>query len=112
MGLASELFGFDYTWEVYVPAGKRRYGYYVLPVLYGDRFIARCEPVRDRKANQLVIRNWWWETGQDSVKPIDPNDKDMQAAIASCLDQFRGFLGCESLRIEDGVGSDTLRWME
>lgn len=110
--LASELFGFDYTWEVYVPAGKRRYGYYVLPVLYGDRFIARCEPVRDRKANQLVIRNWWWETGQDSVKPIDPNDKDMQAAIASCLDQFRGFLGCESLRIEDGVGSDTLRWME
>lgn len=96
--LVSELFDFHYTWEVYVPAGKRRYGYYVLPVLYGDRFIARCEPVRDRKAKRLVVRNWWWEAG------VDPNDKAMQAAIASCLDQFRSFLGCDSLRI-DGGGS-------
>ena len=103
--LASELFAFDYTWEVYVPAGKRRYGYYVLPVLYGDRFVARCEPVRDRKTNQLVMRNWWWEDG------VDPDDRDMQAALTECIHCFRRFLGCDSLRIDDGAGSDTLSWI-
>ncbi len=57
------LFDFDYTWEVYTPADRRHYGYYVLPVLCGDQFIARCEPVLDRKRGVLVMKNWWWEAG-------------------------------------------------
>jgi len=55
------LFGFSYVWEVYKPADERRYGYYVLPILYGDRFVARFEPGRDKKSGALVIKQWWWE---------------------------------------------------
>ena len=62
------LFDFDYTWEVYKPAAQRKYGHYVLPVLYGDRFIARVEPIFDRKARVLTVVNWWWEVG---VAPDD-----------------------------------------
>ena len=36
-------------------------GYYVLPILYGDRFVARFEPGRDKKSGALVIKQWWWE---------------------------------------------------
>lgn len=89
--LAKELFGFEYTWEIYVPDAKRRYGYYVLPVLYGDRFIARFEPVRDRKTRSMIVKNWWWEDG------VDPVDTKMRDAIRDCLDRFKTFLGCESL---------------
>lgn len=54
-----QLFGFDYTWEVYVPAAERKYSYYVIPVLGGDRFIARFEPQLAK--TQIQISNWWWE---------------------------------------------------
>ena len=53
-----ELFGFEYLWEVYKPVAERRWGYYVLPVLYGDRFVARFEPGRDKSSEALTIQNW------------------------------------------------------
>ena len=49
--------------EIYTPAGKRRYGYYVLPVVYGDRFARRIEAAADRKNNTLVVKNLWYEEG-------------------------------------------------
>ena len=49
------LYGFDYVWEVYVPAPKRRWGYYVLPILFGDRLVGRIEPRIERKTNTLRI---------------------------------------------------------
>ena len=55
------LFGFSYRWEVYKPAVERVYGYYVLPVFFDNMFVARFEPVRDKKNRQLTIKNWWWE---------------------------------------------------
>jgi hypothetical protein len=61
------LFDFDYLWEVYVPAAKRRWGYYVLPMLAGDRFVGRIEPRIDRKANALRILDLWWE---DAIEPL------------------------------------------
>ncbi|MCL2078198.1 MAG: winged helix DNA-binding domain-containing protein [Oscillospiraceae bacterium] len=57
--MLTKLFDFTYTWEVYIPAAKRKYGYYVLPVLYGNRFIARFEP--EKSKSHIQIKNWWWE---------------------------------------------------
>ena len=79
------VFDFDYVWEVYKPAAQRKYGYYVLPVLYGDRFAARFEPAFDKKSREMTIRNWWWEEG-------DHQDDSMQAALAACLRKFRDYL--------------------
>lgn len=59
--LVSTLFGFDYSWEVYTPVVKRKYGYYVLPVLYGDKLVARFEPERVSYSEIFTIKNWWWE---------------------------------------------------
>ena len=60
-GMIEELFDFEYSWEVYTPAVKRKFGYYVLPVLYKNRFVARFEPEPSRGRNPLQIKNWWWE---------------------------------------------------
>ena len=61
------LWDFYYRLEMYVPAPKREYGYYVLPILRGDRIVGRIEPVHDRKAGVLHVRGVWWE---DGVKPV------------------------------------------
>jgi uncharacterized protein len=65
--LLRSLFAFDYVWEVYVPAAKRRWGYYVLPVLWGDRLVGRIEPRFDRKAKALRVMALWWEEGFDPI---------------------------------------------
>jgi hypothetical protein len=91
-----ELFDFSYVWEVYKPAEERLYGYYVLPVLYGDRFIARFQPERDDGGRGLIIRDWWWEA---DVTPTEP----MREAVRDCFRQFVGYLGAETLEIGDEV---------
>ena len=62
-GLLRGLFEFDYLWEVYVPEAKRKWGYYVLPMLFGDRFVGRIEPRLDRKTKTLAIVGIWFEAG-------------------------------------------------
>jgi uncharacterized protein YcaQ len=64
---AEALFGFHYRLEMFVPKAKRQYGYYVLPILRGDRVIGRIEPVFDRKAAVLRVNGIWWEAG---VRPV------------------------------------------
>ena len=59
----ARLFGFDYRIEIFVPAAKRQYGYYVYPLLEGDRFVGRIEAKADRKAGVLSVENVWWEPG-------------------------------------------------
>jgi hypothetical protein len=81
------LYGFDYVWEVYVPAAKRRWGYYVLPVLYGDRLVGRIELRADRKAGALQVLGAWWETGFD---PLD--DEAFIDALADALEAHRTFI--------------------
>ena len=81
------VFDFEYTWEVYVPAAKRKYGYYVLPVLYGDRLVGRVDPKFHRDSGVLEIKGWWWEEG------VDPKDEEMLAAVAECLEAFGRYLG-------------------
>lgn len=58
--MIAHLFGFDYVWEIYVPEAKRKWGYYVLPVLYGDALVGRAE-FRAKKGSLEILR-WHWET--------------------------------------------------
>jgi uncharacterized protein YcaQ len=60
---ALRLFGFDYLWEVYKPAQRRRWGYYTLPVLYEDRLVARLDPKLDRSTGTLAVLGFWLEDG-------------------------------------------------
>jgi len=68
--LIEALWGYQYSWEIYTPVPKRKYGYYVLPMLYGDRFIGRIEPKADRKAKTLTVRNIWFEPGVRQTKKL------------------------------------------
>jgi hypothetical protein len=83
-----ECYGFDYIWEVYVPPAKRRWGYYVLPILYGDRFVGRIEPRIDRKADTLRILGTWWEAGFDPLA-----DQAFIDGLAAAIDAHRAFGG-------------------
>jgi uncharacterized protein len=103
--LLRQIFDFKYTWEVYVPASKRRYGYYVLPILYGDCFIARFDPGFDKKTAVLTIKNWWWE---DEVELTDL----MKADLIDCFNRFMKYLAAAELQIDQQVSKDTgLDWL-
>ena len=91
--LIHALFGFYYRWEVYVPKVQRQFGYYVLPVLYGDRFVGRFEPDNFRK-DVLVIKHWWWEHG---VRPT----KAMLKAREKALVRFCKYLGASGYQIHE-----------
>ena len=81
--LIEMIWGYQYSWEIYTPAVKRKYGYYVLPVLYGDRFIGRIEPKLDRKARTLTVSNIWLEPGvRQSKKLAGQIDKTIQRLAA------------------------------
>jgi uncharacterized protein len=81
---AEYLWGFYYRLEMYVPKAKREYGYYVLPILRGDRIVGRIEPVLDRKAAELRVNGVWWE---DGVKPVSlqPALKSLARWLGACL---------------------------
>lgn len=88
--LIKALFDFDYKWEVYTPEYQRRFGYYVLPLLYGDRFIGRVEAVRNRKEGVMEIRNIWYE---DDFEP----DNEIKTYIKKCFDRFADFNECKTV---------------
>ena len=80
----ARLFGFDYKIEVYVPPPKRRYGYYVLPLLLGDRLVGRFDLKADRKASTLVVRAAHAEPDADTIAVAE--------AAAVELDALRAWL--------------------
>ena len=91
--LLRSLFDFDYVWEVYVPAAKRRWGYYVLPILYGDRLVGRIEPRIDRKAKTLRVVGLWWEPG------FDPLTDGFARGVADALAAHRDFGGLRTVTL-------------
>lgn len=84
------LFDFDYTWEIYTPLHKRKYGHYVLPLLYGEGFIGRGEIIADRETKTLMVKNIWYE---NHVKQT----KKLESAVNKCLDRFRVFNDCHTI---------------
>ena len=88
--LLRRLFDFDYVWEVYVPAAKRRWGYYVLPILYGDRLVGRIEPRIERRSGALRIAGLWWQDGFDPM--AEPR---FAPAFAAAIEAHRDFGGME-----------------
>ena len=87
--LIKAVFGFEYSWEIYTPAEKRKYGYYTLPVIYGDRFAGRTEIVCDRKNGIMEFRNFWPEE--------ERLPKSFAAAFEKCITRFAKFNGCHTI---------------
>jgi hypothetical protein len=93
--LIKTLFDFDYKWEVYTPPDQRKFGYYVLPLLVGDRFVGRAELVNDRKNQCLIVKDLWPE----------PDAGDRQTLLQStgfmaCIGRFATFNRCDSIEIQ------------
>jgi hypothetical protein len=91
------LYGFDYRWEVYTPAVKRRWGYYVLPILFGDRLVGRIEPRIDRGSKEVRLLGLGWEAGFD---PLEASG--FVPAFAEAVNAYLGFAGADALVPADG----------
>ena len=87
------LWDYRYSWEIYTPAAKRTYGYYTLPMVYGDRFVGRIEAVPDRKEKILRVNGLWWEPGIRQTKA-------MNAALERALHHYAEFNDFKS--VENG----------
>lgn len=84
------LWDFKYSWEIYTPAVKRKYGYYTLPIIYGDRFVGRIEAIPDRKEGVLLVKGLWWENGIRQTKAL-------KSALERALGSFAKFNDCKSV---------------
>ena len=82
------LFGFHYRMEIYVPKAARRYGYYVLPILHGDRLVGRVDPAMDRRSGRLVVHAIHAEP--DAPEAAGP-------AVAAALQDLASFLGADGI---------------
>lgn len=92
-GRARPLFGFDYTWEVYKPAHARRWGYYTLPILWGDRLVARFDSRLERATKTLVVNGLWLE--DDALE----RDVAFCDALARGMARFVRFLDADRLDV-------------
>lgn len=88
----ARLFNFDYTLECYIPAPKRKYGYFVLPVMYGDRFVARIDCKADRKKKELKVISVYFE---DKFKPTQAFLKK----FGKKLQAYAKFNNCETISV-------------
>jgi hypothetical protein len=91
-----KLFNFNFRIEIYVPKPKRQYGYYVLPILHGDRLIGRIDPLMNRKAKRLEVNNVYAE-------PDAPMDAGTGQAVAGAIQELATFLGAESIAYGENV---------
>jgi uncharacterized protein len=92
--LLSSLFAYDYVWEGFFPPARRRWGYYVLPIVFGDRFAGRIEPRIDRDRARVEVLNVWWEDG------FAPRRAD--GFVEAMRDALRAYLRF--------AGADCLEW--
>ena len=84
------VFGFDYSHEMFLPQSKRKFGYYVLPILWGDRFIGRVDPLIDRRNEKLLINSVHAEPGA-------PSDTEVASKIRETIERLAEFLGAREV---------------
>jgi uncharacterized protein YcaQ len=87
---AEALWNFFYRIEIYVPAAKREYGYYVLPILHGDRLIGRIDPVHDKKAGVLRVNAVYAEPGAPA---------DAWPAVRTAIDDLAAWVGADEVEL-------------
>lgn len=92
---AQRFFDFDYVIECYLPEPKRKFGYFCLPVLYGDKFVARFDPKADRAEKTFHIKQMHFEKG------FVPDEK-FNKEFASKLKAYASFTGCDKVVIDKG----------
>ncbi len=85
-----KLFDFAFRMEIYVPPALRRHGYYVLPILHGDRLIGRIDPVMDRKTRRLTVN-------AVHAEPDAPLTDDTARAVAGAVENLAAFLGATDI---------------
>lgn len=90
------LFGFEYKIEIYTPAAKRVYGYYVLPFLLGESIVARVDLKTDRRAAVLLVKGAFSEPGNDPDSVV--------AGLRNALDELTVFVGCDSWKAVGSAG--------
>jgi uncharacterized protein YcaQ len=90
-GRAKPLFGFDYVWEVYKPQHLRKFGYYTLPILWGERLVGRFDSKLDRTSNTFIILGLWLE--EEALG----KDQAFAKALAGGFERFVTFLGAGKL---------------
>jgi uncharacterized protein YcaQ len=93
-GLLGSLFEFEYVWELFLPPAKRRWGWYVLPIVFRDRFVGRIEPRIDRAEARVQVLDVWWE---DWFSP-----RRVDGFVDAMRDALRAYLGF--------AGADRLEW--
>jgi uncharacterized protein YcaQ len=86
--LLGSLFSFEYVWELFVPPAKRRWGWYVLPILFRDRLVGRIEPRIDRGEGSVRVLDLWWEASFDPRR-VEGFVDAMRAALGAYL-RFAG----------------------
>jgi hypothetical protein len=99
--LLGELFGFDYVWELFLPPEKRRWGWYVLPIQFRDRFVGRIEPRIDRAENRVEILDLWWEDGFEPKRA-----EGFVEAMRDALTAYARFAGAETLAWPSHLGPE------
>ena len=95
---AMRLFDFDFSFEGFVPQPRRRFGYYVMPMLEGDRFIGRLDPKFDRQRGELIVQRLWWER---NAKPT----RARRGALDEALQRLAQFIGADRIRLAGGGAS-------
>jgi uncharacterized protein len=85
------FFDFDYSIEIYTPPAKRKFGYYVLPILHGDRLIGRIDPIMERETGRLLVKAVFAEAGAP---------RSAGAAVAAAVEELAAFLGARAIRYD------------
>jgi hypothetical protein len=90
------LWGFRYRMEIYVPKAKRRFGYYSLPILHGDRLVGQLDPAMDRPRQTLTVNSVHAEPGA-------PRDRGTATAVRAALEELAAFTGARSIEVRGAV---------